>query len=654
MKPNKNHILALTAFATLTASAHSVALKEDFNGNYSENFPTLIEGDHQMPLAKFQPLFMDKNGVCQPWKGLKDVSASPEQFLGSHSGYSPAGTSNDWVVSRPVEIPTEGYTLSFGAQSYCMRSGDRLSDLWVFITETPPTEDALPTEPAMHLEDVSTGKYPDDIELDFIPYELNLDKYAGKTVYISFANLNTDKDIICIDDVLVQRLDNAELTAAAPVYALDEYEVEVGFGASTDMVMNNWTLTFDPGDGTSPLKEKGDALKPGEPLTRKFKTGIEADKTCTWTVTLTADGMIPITKQGTVTGLKFMPWHRVLLEEATGMWCGNCPMGIYFMEQVAHHPEMKDYVVPVSVHINQNPTGNSDDVMSMMGYASDLALVSAPSMRIDRGRSTTMFSLAHDILPVDFTDTQSVAYHVKKRHEELTLIDLDVTGEFVTEGNDTTAVKATVTLTPAITLAGKDYLVGFILTENNVGIDNNRYWRQTNYLSGQTLLSDVGGFTKLPEKISGWRYMDVARGIYDFYGHPSVKLPETMPVGEGQTFEVTLPIPDVRQTNSAGTLMSPGITAGNLSVVAFAIDSKSGIAANSAVCPLTEQAGKRMTIAEMMERLGYAAVEGVPMDPADSDPVYYNMQGIRVENPGPGMYVVRRGNTVTKETVTRR
>ena len=35
----------------------------------------------------------------------------------------------------------------------------------------------------------------------------------------------------------------------------------------------------------------------------------------------------------------------------------------------------------------------------------------------------------------------------------------------------------------------------------------------------------------------------------------------------------------------------------------------------------------------------------------DAEPEYYNLQGVRVDNPGPGIYIVRRGETVTKEMI---
>lgn len=45
-----------------------------------------------------------------------------------------------------------------------------------------------------------------------------------------------------------------------------------------------------------------------------------------------------------------------------------------------------------------------------------------------------------------------------------------------------------------------------------------------------------------------------------------------------------------------------------------------------------------------------SGVEGVIVD-AEAAPVYYNMQGVRVAEPANGLYIVKRGNKVTKEIV---
>lgn len=59
-------------------------------------------------------------------------------------------------------------------------------------------------------------------------------------------------------------------------------------------------------------------------------------------------------------------------------------------------------------------------------------------------------------------------------------------------------------------------------------------------------------------------------------------------------------------------------------------------------------------------KLGWTYVTTVPTsimdivpdaDAADAEPVYFNLQGVQVTNPENGIYIVRRGNTVTKEYI---
>lgn len=46
-----------------------------------------------------------------------------------------------------------------------------------------------------------------------------------------------------------------------------------------------------------------------------------------------------------------------------------------------------------------------------------------------------------------------------------------------------------------------------------------------------------------------------------------------------------------------------------------------------------------------------SGVADIDIDDEDATPVYYNLQGVRVDNPSAGMYIVVRGNKVTKEIV---
>lgn len=50
-----------------------------------------------------------------------------------------------------------------------------------------------------------------------------------------------------------------------------------------------------------------------------------------------------------------------------------------------------------------------------------------------------------------------------------------------------------------------------------------------------------------------------------------------------------------------------------------------------------------------------SAIGTIEADVVDSDaaPVYYDLNGRRIDNPAPGLYIVKRGTKVTKEHITR-
>lgn len=643
----KHMILPGMMALAFSGNAHTVLLSEDFNNDYTENFPLMFDLDHQPPIETFRTLFLDTEGVARPWWHLKDAAASKERFLASHSAYRTPAKSNDWVVSRPLDIPTEGFVLTFDAQSLQVRQGERLSDLWVYISETPITADNLPQEPTLHLEQVSEGRFPEEIENDFEHFSLNLDDYAGKRIWIAFANLNEDRDILAIDNVLVQRLDNAELTGEAPEYSVDTYKVAGQYAATTDITLKNWKLTFS--DGVTTKELSGEELLPGTRCDYSFEAPVKADQALSWTVTFESEGEQPIVIGGNVNGLAFLPWHRVLLEEATGTWCGNCPLGMYTLEQMALDQEMKEYVVPVSVHIPGS--GPVPDPMINENYAYMFGVSSAPALRIDRDTFVTYFSTTHDVNGIDLENPLSVAYAVKNRHNEVALMDLDLKGDFVIEGTDTLSINATVTLRPAMTLPSERLGVGFILVENNVGLDNSLFWMQENYTSGANIESRLDGLTELPKRISNWKFQDVARQVYGFRGNEEVVLPAELPVGVEQQATVNLVIPETYADTDDGkggrVMTSESIVAANTVIIAYVLDLETGRVMNCASFPMSEQAEKRLTIARQVEIYKNSGVYEVSDVMPDEEMRYFNLQGMPVSNPEKGnIYILSNGKKI--------
>lgn len=644
MTINKFHISALILSAfSLPAGAHSIAFEENFNDDYSVNFPIMLELDHQTPTAQVKTLFLDGSGVARPWWALKDESSSPDRFMTSHSCYSPAGTSNDWLGSRAIEIPSEGYTLTFGAQSASLSGKTKLSDLHLFITESPLSEDNLPTEPAMLIKEVPVGESEEIVEGDFTEYSLNLDEYAGKTIYLNFANLNTDKDLLAIDNILVRRLDNAEMTISAPRYVqAGEYTVDVSITATSPEGLTKWSFDFIE-EGIGGLTFEGESpLAGGETITYPVTSKVGSDETINYRVVLNADDDAPIEVRGTVSGLAFIPWHNVLVEESTGLWCGNCPGAAYVMESMTADEKMKEYVVPVSIHI----AGSGNDMMVNENYSYLFGVTSAPAFRFNRSSQVTYLSLEHDT-KFDPSNTRSLAGKVKGLHEEISLLEVDMEAAFT--DSERNRIECTVNVRPALTLDCSDYAIGIVLTENNVGLDQNPFWIQTNYYSGLPYESELGGWTLLPEAVLNARYHDVAREVWGYHGIDD-SMPKTLACEETHSFTYAIDVPDTYQeiTNAGQTLVtSPAINPDYLTVIAYVYDRGTNTVVNSARFPMTELTEQKFTARDLVEQ---NSVEFITGD-VESAPVYYNLQGVRVENPSTGIYIVRRGNKTTKEII---
>lgn len=633
---------AALSMAAMPAMAHTDLLNENFDGDWTVSFTTL-ELDHAAPHTSINAAFTDSQGVACPWWIGKDDRADTDRFFISHSYYQQPSQSNDWAVSNAMTVPSEGFTLSFDAQSVPIRSGEThaLSDLWVFVTEQPVTASWQPaaSDAAHHIEAISYGKDRDNCKGDYQHYEFSLDAYKGKTVYISFANLNTDKDILAIDNVLVRRPDKAEISATAPDYIVHgDFNVEATIKGTSDEGLDNWTVTFVCGDVKK--TESGTRLANGQEERFTFTAAVGADQTADYTVTLSSAGVPDIVASGSTTGLSFQTTRRILVEETTGVWCGNCPTAIYTMECLEKEEEYEGRILPVSVHV-----GNDPMVVEEYEYMFGIGAV-APFFRVDR--DFTLIGTGDNDFKYDPTNEKSAAYSILRYLDRETIADIEVKGSYLKNGNKITGVDVTAEFTPAITMEGSRYRIGFILTENNVNRGNapRSIWAQHNYLSGAAAVDKSIPFYYLPESIANMYFQDVARQIYGFRGEENTVPAQTLPVGEKVSYNTQLGLPDPTVTSPDGTVTVPGLDTRNLYITAFLIDGETNTVVNSARVALSEEAEAKKTSADV---LAATSVESIETESGEAE--YFNMQGIRVLDPVPGIYVVRRGDKVTKEVV---
>ena len=117
----KKTILSLAvALGCLSAGAHTVAFDENFavGNDWSGKF-TMLNLDHQAVAQSIMSIFMDSNGVSHPWWIAMDSRTTSDRYLISTSQFLYEGTAaaDRWLITAPIEIPTEGFNLTFGAQS---------------------------------------------------------------------------------------------------------------------------------------------------------------------------------------------------------------------------------------------------------------------------------------------------------------------------------------------------------------------------------------------------------------------------------------------------------------------------------------------------------------------------------------------------------
>ena len=207
-------------------------------------------------------------------------------------------------------------------------------------------------------------------------------------------------------------------------------------------------------------------------------------------------------------GLDFIPTKRVLVEEATGTWCGWCPRGFVIMEYLKeNYPETTSLV---AVHNN--------DPMAVGEYDSGLGISSFPGGRIDRATG--------NIDPANFEAP------VLDRLSMTPPASVDVTHYY---NEDIGQVNVTVSATFARDLENATYHLNAILVEDEVTGSGNGWGQVNYYASGQIGANNpLGEWNDLPAIVpaSQMVYDDVGRALLAGYDGESDAIPSTIVSGE--------------------------------------------------------------------------------------------------------------------------
>ena len=287
----------------------------------------------------------------------------------------------------------------------------------------------------------------------------------------------------------------------------------------------------------------------------------------------------------------FVPVHRPLVEEFTGLWCQWCPRGYVAMEEVGAH--FRDMAVVACYH--------NGDAMTVT-YTYPIEVSGLPKASIDR------------IAPIDpygggygseMDPVPGIFKAINNRIEEIPIASIDVTnvetGDF--------GIKFDIETIFCIEPTSSTYEVGYLLTANGL---TNPNWIQNNAYSGRAGYegTPMEMFTKLGYYVYDLVFNDVVVNVDAMKGIPG-SLP-SIEIGEKYVHNITIPKSGIHVTDDLESLV----------VNAFVIDKTTGRIVNANKTAVKED--------DQPENPGEGDEEDQPENPGGGD------ENDQPENPGGG------------------
>lgn len=309
---------------------------------------------------------------------------------------------------------------------------------------------------------------------------------------------------------------------------------------------------------------------------------------------------------------KFIPEHQALFEEYTGVGCGYCPMGFVTLEYLKeNYPKF----VVASYHTKINGKSDAMECMNKFPLPASETSLSAPSYCLER--KTVCYFDAYNVACVD--DILAI-------NEQLTPWDIKIAHTW----DDDNTLTASVDVTSIENIEGK-FKIAYILVSDGLTGSGSK-WIQENYYNsnGQSNkyipgLNDFchGGIYG-KSKVSGLVFDDVVitdQGVHGIAG----SLPETINAYEVHSHSFTFDL-----TKIAKELIPDK---NKLRIIAAVLDAN-GTSLNCAKNEVNDYAG--------------AAVDQIGVTDGDAPVEYYNLNGVKVDNPANGIFIRRQGSRTSK------
>jgi thiol-disulfide isomerase/thioredoxin len=447
-------------------------------------------------------------GASAPYKAWVVDSQEGDKIAVSTSRYSPAGKSNDWLVTTsPINIQSPSANLIWKARSfnitikdgykiYISTTGNKVSDFSAVVY-------------------TNTGENP-----GWTTRSISLASYYGSSIYIAFVNDSDNKWVLGIDNIFVG-VTSYSLVDNTPQYTYDKKVAVKCLLKNIGNPITEFTMKYTADGKTYTKNYTGVILSSGNTYSFGFADSITvngAGNTVAYSLEVSS-GTIVKSTTGSVTLASFKPYKKVVIEEATGTWCGYCPRGMVHMKKMKE--KYPDRFIGIAVH-NRDPMVDATYDTGIGNYIS-----SYPKGAVNRKYTCD---------PLSFETNYLIALN------DFTAADLVLSAEWVDASHSSIKLKSEAVFNVPFD-GTANFRMGLVIVENNVKGTATGY-NQRNYYSGGGI-GAMEGWESLPDPVPAAQmiYQDVARKIYDSFNGISGSLPATIAMNQRFKYEYNFDLP---------------------------------------------------------------------------------------------------------------
>ena len=522
-----------------------------------------------------------------PWYIVRSSNESTDMAMASHSMYSPAGQSDDWMVLPQLFIPDGKCSLQFDAQSYLNGMDDRLkvyaytSDD-VYNTMTRQIADRILADGQLVFNEIlSPGKSEEGLENDWVNYVVDLADYAGKYVYLAFVNDNRAASAVFVDNIrVIHDMDFlVSFENSSRVVRRDDIEIHGAITVASEInTYNDLHMELTDADGVTiaTIDETGLNLKKNDSYRFRFSRALplEAGVINKFFVKVRFDNAMS-TITSTVRNMTFQPAKKVVIEEYTGRDCTNCPLGYVAFDYIRER--YGNAVIPIGIHTYQSdPLGNG-----MNSYSEYLGIdkAGAPSARVNRNSLITYpvistgngYSFSGAGIFADNGVEEKLWYdQVRDELAQPAELGIDFSSAYDAQGG---TVNVDCTVRSALNSSDNSINIFAVLLENKLEAGY-----QANGYSGNSdpLLGEWGAGGKYGNSfVYPFTVDDVARSVWG-----------TTFNGTGGLIPATLNSSDTYNTRLSVAVPSSVVDINNCDIVVMLIDAAGGKVINAQIAPV--------------------------------------------------------------------